>query len=233
MRRPTFFSADPACHPDAAQSRAGRSETCWHASWRDRTYNGRFWFSVRTTGVYACHPARPASRCVGTAFHASPARLKRPVTLQALQAHRLAGAISAQQAGRPGVRPVRSPTEGDTPPSLADVARHVGLPSGALSKRSPNSASTPATGWSPASAALPQGLARGRIGGRRPVRRGIRPPSRVYETSDKALGMTSQLMRRVAPARTSTTRRSSPGLGVLVAATHKGVAAVFSATTIV
>jgi AraC family transcriptional regulator of adaptative response/methylated-DNA-[protein]-cysteine methyltransferase len=37
-------------------------DTCWHAvQRRDRAYNGRFWFSVKTTGVY-CLPscaARP------------------------------------------------------------------------------------------------------------------------------------------------------------------------------
>jgi len=48
--------------------------TCWQAvQRRDRAYNGRFWFSVRTTGVY-CLPscaARPALRR-NVAFHASP-----------------------------------------------------------------------------------------------------------------------------------------------------------------
>src|SRR5947207_12859083 len=51
------------------------AETCWHAvQRRDRTYNGRFWFSVRTTGVY-CLPscaARPPLR-KNVAFHSSPA----------------------------------------------------------------------------------------------------------------------------------------------------------------
>ena len=49
-------------------------DTCWHAvQRRDRTYNGRFWFSVRTTGVF-CLPscaARPPLR-KNVAFHASP-----------------------------------------------------------------------------------------------------------------------------------------------------------------
>ena len=40
-------------------------DTCWRAvQRRDRTYNGRFWFSVRTTGVF-CLPscaARPPLR---------------------------------------------------------------------------------------------------------------------------------------------------------------------------
>ena len=49
-------------------------ETCWQAVLRrDRTYNGRFWFSVRTTGVY-CLPSCAARRPLraNVAFHASP-----------------------------------------------------------------------------------------------------------------------------------------------------------------
>src|SRR5262245_8981062 len=51
------------------------AEACWHAvQRRDRAYNGRFWFSVRTTVVY-CLPscaARPPLR-KNVAFHTSPA----------------------------------------------------------------------------------------------------------------------------------------------------------------
>ena len=50
-------------------------DTCWQAvQRRDRAFNGRFWFSVKSTGVY-CLPscaARPPLR-KNVAFHASPA----------------------------------------------------------------------------------------------------------------------------------------------------------------
>ena len=66
---PTLALATPIL-PDTLPD----GETCWQAvQRRDRTYNGRFWFSVRTTGVY-CLPscaARPALR-PNVAFHASP-----------------------------------------------------------------------------------------------------------------------------------------------------------------
>jgi AraC family transcriptional regulator of adaptative response/methylated-DNA-[protein]-cysteine methyltransferase len=66
---PTLALATPIL-PDTLPD----GETCWQAvQRRDRTYNGRFWFSVRTTGVY-CLPscaARPALR-QNVAFHASP-----------------------------------------------------------------------------------------------------------------------------------------------------------------
>jgi AraC family transcriptional regulator, regulatory protein of adaptative response / methylated-DNA-[protein]-cysteine methyltransferase len=49
-------------------------DTCWDAvQRRDRVYNGRFWFSVKTTGVYclpSCAARPPLRRNVD--FHASP-----------------------------------------------------------------------------------------------------------------------------------------------------------------
>src|ERR1700752_5536757 len=66
---PTFALASKNL-PDALPDEA----TCWQAvQRRDRGYNGRFWFSVKTTGVY-CLPscaARPPLR-KNVAFHASP-----------------------------------------------------------------------------------------------------------------------------------------------------------------
>jgi AraC family transcriptional regulator of adaptative response/methylated-DNA-[protein]-cysteine methyltransferase len=68
---PTLALATPTLpNPELADP-----ETCWQAVLRrDRTYNGRFWFSVRTTGVYclpSCAARQPLRRNV--AFHASPA----------------------------------------------------------------------------------------------------------------------------------------------------------------
>src|SRR5471032_1969366 len=49
-------------------------ETCWQAvQKRDRASNGRFWFSVKSTGVYclpSCAARAPLRKNV--AFHASP-----------------------------------------------------------------------------------------------------------------------------------------------------------------
>src|SRR5260221_2701491 len=60
--------------PDALPVGLPDEATCWQAvQRRDRSYNGRFWFSVKTTGVF-CLPscaARPALRR-NVAFHASP-----------------------------------------------------------------------------------------------------------------------------------------------------------------
>src|SRR3981081_4769020 len=69
----TLALASPTL-PDTLPGDLPDEGTCWQAvQRRDRAYNGRFWFSVRTTGVY-CLPscaARPALRR-NVAFHASP-----------------------------------------------------------------------------------------------------------------------------------------------------------------
>ena len=124
--------------PDALPVDLPDEATCWQAvQRRDRGYNGRFWFSVRTTGVY-CLPscaARPALRR-NVDFHASP------------DAAEAAGFRACKrckprdwQADVGLSKPVAlacklfDATDCDTPPSLAAVARKVGLTAGALSKR--------------------------------------------------------------------------------------------------
>ena len=83
-------------------------------------------------------------------------------------------------------------TDADTPPSLAEVARKVGLSSGALSKRFIAELGVNPRDWL---------VARKRQRFRKALREGesvadalygagYGSPSRVYETSDKALGMT-------------------------------------------
>ena len=113
-------------------------ETCWQALLRrDRGYNGRFWFSVSTTGVYclpSCAARRPLRRNV--AFHATPADAEaagfrpckrcKPTDWQADL--RLSKPVARACA-------LFDSADGDTPPSLSEVARRVGLSSGALSKR--------------------------------------------------------------------------------------------------
>ena len=209
------------------------ADTCWQAvRQRDRTYNGRFWFSVRTTGVY-CLPscaARPALR-KNVAFHASPADAEaagfrpckrcKPTDWQA-------------DAGlsKPVARACALFDSGlaDTPPSLAEVARRVGLSSGALSKRFVAELGVNPRDWLGA---------RKRERFRKALRDGEKvadalygagygSPSRVYESSDKALGMTpATYAKGGAGARIDYTTVESDYGRVLVAATAKGIAAVF------
>ena len=73
----TQLSVSPPTMALASPSQPGMlpdPDSCWTAvQRRDRAFNGRFWFSVQSTGVY-CLPscaARPPLR-KNVAFHASP-----------------------------------------------------------------------------------------------------------------------------------------------------------------
>src|SRR5947209_6274709 len=137
----TQLSMSPPTMALASPSQPGMlpdPDSCWTAvQRRDRAFNGRFWFSVRTTGVY-CLPscaARPPLR-KNVAFHATPADAE------------VAGFRSCKRCkptewqAEPGLsKPVAracalfDSADADAPPSLAEVACRVGLSSGALSKR--------------------------------------------------------------------------------------------------
>ena len=209
-------------------------DSCWTAvQRRDRACNGRFWFSVATTGVYclpSCAARRPLRRNV--AFHASPADAEaagfrpckrcKPTDWQA--------DLGLSKPVARACALFDAAADGDTPPSLSDVARRVGLSSGALSKRFIAELGVNPRDWL---------VARKRQRFRKALRdgesvagalygAGYGSPSRVYETSDKALGMTpATYAKGGAGAQIDYTTVESAYGRVLVAATHKGIAAVF------
>jgi len=203
-------------------------DSCWTAvQRRDRAFNGRFWFSVATTGVY-CLPscaARPPLRR-NVAFHASP------------EAAEAAGFRACKrckprdwQAGLGLSSPVAKAcalltrADLDGPPSLAQVARTVGLSATALSKRFLAELGVSPRDWL---------AARKRERFRKALRAGEKvaealygagygSSSRVYETSDKALGMTpATYAKGGAGAEIDYTTVVSDYGRVLVAATHNG-----------
>jgi AraC family transcriptional regulator of adaptative response/methylated-DNA-[protein]-cysteine methyltransferase len=207
--------------------------TCWQAvQRRDRAYNGRFWFSVRTTGVY-CLPscaARPALRR-NVAFHASPEAAE-AAGFRACKRCKPRDWQADAGLSKPVARACAlfDSIDTDTPPSLAEVARRVGLSSGALSKRFIAELGVNPRDWL---------VARKRQRFRKALRggesvadalygAGYGSPSRVYETSDKALGMTpATYAKGGAGAHIDYTTVDSDYGRVLVAATQKGIAAVF------
>ncbi len=208
-------------------------DSCWAAvQRRDRACNGRFWFSVQSTGVY-CLPscaARPALR-KNVAFHASP------------EAAEAAGFRPCKRCkprdwqaelglSRPVARACAlfDAADADTPPSLAEVARKVGVTASTLSKRFVVELGLTPRDWL---------IAKKRERFRKALRNGEKvsealygagygSPSRVYESSDKALGMTPATYAKggVGAHIDYTTVESDYGR-VLVAATQKGIAAVF------
>ena len=219
--------------PDALPVDLPDEATCWQAvQRRDRGYNGRFWFSVRTTGVY-CLPscaARPALRR-NVDFHASP------------DAAEAAGFRACKrckprdwQADVGLSKPVAlacklfDATDCDTPPSLAEVARKVGLTAGALSKRFIAELGVNPRDWLAARKRqrFRKALREGEAVADALYGAGYGSPSRVYETSDKALGMTpATYAKGGAGAHIDYTTVDSDYGRVLVAATQKGIAAVF------
>jgi AraC family transcriptional regulator, regulatory protein of adaptative response / methylated-DNA-[protein]-cysteine methyltransferase len=225
---PTLALASPTL-PDTLPDEA----TCWQAvQGRDRAYNGRFWFSVKTTGVY-CLPscaARPALRR-NVAFHASPDAAE-AAGFRACRRCKPRDWQADLGLSKPVARACQlfDATDSDTPPSLAEVARRVGLSSGALSKRFIAELGVNPRDWL---------VARKRQRFRKALREGEKvadalygagygSASRVYETSDKALGMTpATYAKGGAGAHIDYTTVDSDYGRVLVAATHKGIAAVF------
>ena len=208
-------------------------DSCWRAlQQRDRAFNGRFWFSVKTTGVY-CLPscaARPPLR-KNVAFHASP------------EAAEAAGFRPCKRCkprdwqaelglSKPVARACAlfDAADTDTPPSLSEVARKVGVSANTLSKRFGAELGLTPRDWL---------VARKRERFRKALRSGesvsgalygagYGSPSRVYESSDKALGMTpATYAKGGAGAHIDYTTVTSDYGRVLVAATHKGIAAVF------
>jgi AraC family transcriptional regulator of adaptative response/methylated-DNA-[protein]-cysteine methyltransferase len=213
-------------------------ETCWQAvQKRDRAFNGRFWFSVKSTGVY-CLPscaARPPLR-KNVAFHASPEAAE-AAGFRACKRCKPRDWQAALDLSKAGLsKPVARATalfdvaDGDTPPSLAEVARKVGVTANTLSKRFLAELGVNPRDWLVAKKrerfrkALRSGESvSGAIYGA-----GYGSPSRVYEHSDKALGMTpATYAKGGAGAHIDYTTVDSDYGRVLVAATAKGIAAVF------
>ncbi len=218
----------------AASNRAlPDTEQCWLAvQRRDRSFNGRFWFSVKTTGVY-CLPscaARPPLR-KNVDFHASPEAAEaagfrackrcKPLEWQAELglSKPVAKACALYEAA-----------DTDTPPSLADVARRVGLSGTALSKRFRAELGLNPRDWLAAKKRerFRKALREGESVSGALYGAGYGSPSRVYESSDKALGMTpATYAKGGAGAEIDYTIVDSDYGRVLVATTPKGIAAVF------
>ena len=208
-------------------------DSCWRAlQQRDRAFNGRFWFSVRTTGVY-CLPscaARPPLH-KNVAFHASP------------EAAEAAGFRPCKRCkprdwqaelglSKPVARACAlfDAADTDTPPSLSEVARKVGVSANTLSKRFVAELGLTPRDWLAARKRerFRKALRSGESVSGALYGAGYGSPSRVYESSDKVLGMTpATYAKGGAGAHIDYTTVASDYGRVLVAATHKGIAAVF------
>jgi AraC family transcriptional regulator of adaptative response/methylated-DNA-[protein]-cysteine methyltransferase len=208
-------------------------ETCWQAvQKRDRASNGRFWFSVKSTGVY-CLPscaARPALR-KNVAFHASPEAAE-AADFRACKRCKPRDWHAEAGLSKPVARATAlfDAALGNTPPSLAEVARKVGLTANTLSKRFVAELGVNPRDWLVAKKRerFRKALRAGESVSGALYGAGYGSPSRVYEHSDKALGMTpATYAKGGAGAHIDYTTVDSDYGRVLVASTRKGIAAVF------
>jgi AraC family transcriptional regulator of adaptative response/methylated-DNA-[protein]-cysteine methyltransferase len=233
MTQLSFFPPTMALASSSHPGMLPDPDSCWTAvQRRDRAYNGRFWFSVATTGVY-CLPscaARPPLR-KNVAFHPSPEAAEaagfRPCKRCRPREWQAELGLSRSVA-RACV--LFDAADADSPPSLAEVARKVGVNANTLSKRFAAELGLTPRDWL---------IARKRERFRKALRNGEKvtealygagygSPSRVYESSDKALGMTpATYAKGGAGAHIDYTTVESDYGRVLVAATQKGIAAVF------
>ncbi|HEX2891664.1 bifunctional DNA-binding transcriptional regulator/O6-methylguanine-DNA methyltransferase Ada [Vineibacter terrae] len=223
----------PAPAASASDGDMPDAEACWVAlRRRDRAFNGRFYFAVRTTGVY-CLPSCGARtpRRENVAFHPSceaaeaagfrPCKRCRP--REWLTGKGLSRAVAT--ACR-----LLDDIDADTPPSLEAIARKVGITASTLTRRFQRELGVSPRDWLAArktgrfKAALKSGesVTEALYGA------GYGSSSRVYENADKVLGMTPATYRKGgAGARIAYAIADSDHGRVLVGATHKGIAAVY------
>ncbi|HJQ56000.1 MAG TPA: bifunctional DNA-binding transcriptional regulator/O6-methylguanine-DNA methyltransferase Ada [Vineibacter sp.] len=210
--------------PDAA--------TCWEAlRRRDRAYNGRVYFSVRTTGVY-CLPSCGARtpRPENVAFHAS-CDAAEAAGFRPCKRCRPRAWLTDRGLSREVAKACRLlDADSDTPPSLDAVARQVGITASTLTRRFQRELGVAPRDWLAArkTSRFKAALRNGESVTAALYDAGYGSASRVYENADKVLGMTPATYRKGGVgARIAYAIAGSEHGRVLVGATHKGVAAVY------
>ncbi len=196
---------------------------------RDRAFDGRFVYGVRTTGVY-CRPscaARPALRenvtfhlTCGAAEHAGfrPCKRCRPDEPDPRARH----AAIVRQA-------CRLIDQAENPPCLDDVAREVGVSPYHFHRIFKRIAGVTPKGYADASRAarLQGNLASSGSVTRAIYEAGYNAPSRFYAQAAGRLGMTPTAYRNGGLAASIRFAVAECSLGaILVAATDKGVCAI-------
>jgi AraC family transcriptional regulator of adaptative response/methylated-DNA-[protein]-cysteine methyltransferase len=204
-------------------------EECWNAvTRRDRAADGKFYYSVRTTGVY-CRPscASRLPRRENVEFHRTPADAE-------------AAGFRACKRCRPTERtPVEAQlaavsnacailAERDTPPSLAELASAVGVSPFHFHRLFKQVVGATPREYARAQrvARFGEALDRGERVTRAVYGAGFGSSSRAYQAAVSAMGMTPGARRRAGLGEAIRFATAKTALGwVLVAATEKGVCA--------
>ncbi len=218
-----------------APSTAGMPDeaTCWDV-WtrRDRSWNGRFYVSVRTTGVYcllSCGARPPKRENVG--FHPSceAAEAAGFRTCKRCKPREWNVSTGLSQAVERACR-LLDFESGEGMPSIERIARAVGVVGSTLTRRFQRELGVTPRDWLAARKAgrFKTALRAGDSVTDALYGAGYGSSSRVYESSDKVLGMTPATYKKGgAGARLTWAIVDSHYGRVLVAATAKGIAAVF------
>lgn len=209
------------------------AEICWQAVVeRDRAFDGRFWFGVHTTGVFcrpSCGARRPLRANVTfhpSAAHAEAAGLRACKRCRPLEATAGAGPSAAVAAACR----LLDAADGESRPSLERIARRVGLTASTLTRRFQKELGVGPRDWLAARKhrRLRAALRAGHSIGDAIYGAGYGSSSRVYERSDRTLGMTPATYRKGGLGARIAWTAADTALGrVLVAATEKGICAVF------
>ena len=213
----------PSASPRAPDAR-------WRAvAERDASADGLFVYSVETTGVY-CRPGCPSRRprAENVAFHDTPAAAERAGFRACLRCQPAGPSPAAREART--IAALCRLLDASTPPTLAEPGRAVGL-SGYHVQR----VFKAATGVTPREYAAERRAERLRasLGASTSVAEaafaaGFGGLGRLYEASDRALGMTPTAFREGGARQTVRYAFGASSLGeVLVAVTPRGVCAVF------
>jgi AraC family transcriptional regulator, regulatory protein of adaptative response / methylated-DNA-[protein]-cysteine methyltransferase len=214
--------------PSLAAPRA--PEARWRAvAERDASADGRFVYSVETTGVY-CRPGCPSRRPreEHVAFHDTPADAERAGFRACLRCEPAGPPPEAREASK--IAALCRLLDAPDPPGLAELGRAVGL-SGAHVQR----VFKAATGVTPRDYAAERRAERLRasLGAATSVTEaafaaGFGGLGRFYEATSRALGMTPTAFREGGARQRIRYAFGASSLGdVLVAVTARGVCAVF------
>jgi AraC family transcriptional regulator of adaptative response/methylated-DNA-[protein]-cysteine methyltransferase len=208
------------------------TDTCFAAlKARDRSFNGRFFFAVKTTGVY-CLPScgARAPRRENVSFYPSCEAAERAGFRTCKRCRPREWQADSGLSG-PVARACRllDRADADERPNLVEIARKVGLSPGTLTRRFQRELGLAPRDWLAARkhgrfrAALRAGdnVADALYGA------GFGSTSRVYESSDRTLGMTPATYRKGGLGAEIDYAIVDSDYGrLLVAATEKGICAV-------
>ncbi len=225
----TMPSRPTAAKPDAAKPSAADDPRWALVVARDKTADGRFWYSVATTGIY-CRPSCPSRRANprNVRFHDSQDAAKAAGFRPCLRCDPEGLSQEAKQAALVA-KACRIIEQSEEEPTLAELAASVGLSASRFHRLFKEHTGLTPKGYAAAqrAARVREGLAAGRSVTETIYDAGFNSSGRFYEGSTGMLGMTPSRFRAGAPNEEIRFAVGQTSLGaILVASSAKGVVAI-------